>query len=76
MGQVLHTSRLDLVLLEPDGARELAGGLTENGHRWAAGYPLGSSLLRAELTLAAAAQNRPLGTLRHLPGRSAAPTTR
>jgi RimJ/RimL family protein N-acetyltransferase len=61
MGQALHTARLDLVLLEPDGARALTAGNTQNGHRWAAGYPLGSSLLRAELTLAAAAQERPLG---------------
>jgi RimJ/RimL family protein N-acetyltransferase len=61
MGEVLHTPRLDLVLLEPDIARALAAGICDNGHRWADGYPLGSSLLRAELTAAAAAQNRPLG---------------
>jgi RimJ/RimL family protein N-acetyltransferase len=61
MGQEFKTARLDLVLLEPDGARELTAGINRNGHPWAAGYPLGSSLLRAELTLAAAAHNRPLG---------------
>jgi RimJ/RimL family protein N-acetyltransferase len=61
MGQVLQTPRLDLVLLEPDEARALTGGITENGHPWASGYPLASSLLRAEMTLAAAAHNRPLG---------------
>jgi RimJ/RimL family protein N-acetyltransferase len=61
MGQVLHTARLDLVLLEPEGARALTSGASENGHPWAAGYPLGSSLLLAEMTLAAAAHNRPLG---------------
>jgi RimJ/RimL family protein N-acetyltransferase len=61
MGQVLETPRLDLVLLEPDGARALADGVNLNGHPWASGYPLGSSLLRAELTIAAAAQKRPLG---------------
>ena len=32
-----------------------------NGHPWASGYPLGSTLLSAELTAAAAAQDRPLG---------------
>ena len=61
MGQVLHTARLDLVLLDPEGARALTGGSSENGHPWAAGYPLASSLLRAEMTLAAAAHDRPLG---------------
>jgi RimJ/RimL family protein N-acetyltransferase len=61
MARVLHTARLELVLLEPAGARELATGNNENGHPWAAGYPLGSSLLGAELTLAAAAHKRPLG---------------
>jgi RimJ/RimL family protein N-acetyltransferase len=61
MGQVLHTARLDLVLLEPDGARALTSGVNDNGHPWAEGYPLASSLLRAEMTLAAAAHNRPLG---------------
>jgi RimJ/RimL family protein N-acetyltransferase len=61
MGQVLQTPRLDLVLLELDGARALAAGVNRNGHPWASGYPLGSTLLRAELTLAAAAQKRPLG---------------
>jgi RimJ/RimL family protein N-acetyltransferase len=61
MGQVLRTPRLDLVLLEPVGARALTAGRNHNGRPWAAGYPLGSSLLRAELTLAAAAQKCPLG---------------
>ena len=61
MGPMLQTARLDLVLLEPADARALAAGINRNGHRWAAGYPLGSTLLRAELTLAAAAQERPLG---------------
>ena len=61
MGPELHTPRLDLVLMDAEEARALAGGVSENGHPWAAGYPLGSSLLRAELTLAAAAHNRPLG---------------
>jgi RimJ/RimL family protein N-acetyltransferase len=61
MARVLHTARLELVLLEPAGARALATGNNENGHPWAAGYPLGSSLLGAELTLAAAARKRPLG---------------
>ena len=60
MGQVLHTARLDLVLLGPAAARELTTGI-QNSHPWAAGYPLASSLLRAELTLAAAAQRHPLG---------------
>jgi RimJ/RimL family protein N-acetyltransferase len=61
MGRVLHTARLDLVLLEPAVARALATGTNQDGHPWAAGYPLGSSLLGAELTAAAAAQKRPLG---------------
>jgi RimJ/RimL family protein N-acetyltransferase len=61
MGQVLQTTRLELVLLEPDGARALTEGVKENGHPWADGYPFASSLLRAEMTLAAAAHNRPLG---------------
>ncbi len=61
MGPELHTSRLDLVLMDAEEARALTGGVSENGHPWAAGYPLGSSLLRAELTLAAAAHNRPFG---------------
>ena len=61
MGQVLHTPRLDLVLMGPEEARAVTGRITHNGHAWAAGYPLGSSLLRAELTLAAAAHKRPLG---------------
>jgi RimJ/RimL family protein N-acetyltransferase len=57
----MHTARLDLVLLAPAGARALATGANDNGNTWASGYPLASSLLRAELTLAAAAQKRPLG---------------
>jgi RimJ/RimL family protein N-acetyltransferase len=61
MPRVLQTTRLDLVLLEPDDARDLAAGVTHNGHTWAAGYPMASSLLRAELTAAAAAHGRPLG---------------
>jgi len=61
MDGVLRTARLELVLLEPAGARELADGRNHDGHPWAAGYPLGSTLLRAELTSAAAAQQRPLG---------------
>jgi RimJ/RimL family protein N-acetyltransferase len=61
MGSVLHTARLELVLLEPASARALAAGLNHNGHPWASGYPLGSTLLSAELTAAAAAQDRPLG---------------
>jgi RimJ/RimL family protein N-acetyltransferase len=61
MGPELHTPRLDLVLMDAEEARALSGGVSENGHPWAAGYPLGSSLLRAELTLAAAAHDRPLG---------------
>jgi RimJ/RimL family protein N-acetyltransferase len=61
MGSVLSTPRLELVLLEPHRARALAAGINDNGHRWAAGYPLGSTLLRAELTLAAAAHRKPLG---------------
>ena len=61
MGQVLHTARLELLLLEPESARALTGGSSENGQPWAAGYPLASSLLRAEMTLAAAAHDRPLG---------------
>jgi len=61
MGSGLSTPRLELVLLEPVGARALAAGINDNGHPWAAGYPLGSTLLRAELTAAAAAQDAPLG---------------
>ena len=61
MGSVLVTPRLELVLLEPESARALAAGDDHNGHPWAAGYPLASTLLSAELTAAAAAQDRPLG---------------
>ena len=61
MAGVLHTARLMLVLLDPEHARELAAGRNHNGHHWDPGYPLGSTLLRAELTAAAAALDRPLG---------------
>ena len=61
MEDVLHTERLDLILLRPAAARGLATGAQADGHPWAPGYPLGSTLLRAELTLAAAAKERPLG---------------
>jgi len=61
MGSVLHTPRLELELLEPDHARALAAGVNPNGHCWASGYPLGSTLLCAELTAAAAARATPLG---------------
>jgi [ribosomal protein S5]-alanine N-acetyltransferase len=61
MDEVLQTPRLDLVTLDPDCARALLEGVNANGHPWAPGYPLGSSLLRAELTIAAAAQRHPLG---------------
>ena len=60
MGAVLRTERLELVLLDPDDARALAAGRPD-GRPWADGYPLGSTLLRAELTAAAAAADRPLG---------------
>ncbi len=60
METVLSTPRLDLVLLDPDQARDVAAG-NENGHAWGDGYPMGSTLLSAELTLAAAARGRPLG---------------
>jgi RimJ/RimL family protein N-acetyltransferase len=58
---MLHTARLDLMLLEAGDARALAEGADGENRRWAAGYPLGSSLLAAELTLAAAARETPLG---------------
>jgi RimJ/RimL family protein N-acetyltransferase len=61
MAGVLDTARLTLVLLDPEHARELAAGRNGDGHVWDAGYPLGSTLLRAELTAAAAALDRPLG---------------
>ena len=35
MGRVLHTARLDLVLLEPKAARELAAGRHHDGEPWA-----------------------------------------
>jgi RimJ/RimL family protein N-acetyltransferase len=60
MGAVLRTKRLELVLLDPETARGLAAGRPD-GRPWADGYPLGSTLLRAELTAAAAAADRPLG---------------
>jgi RimJ/RimL family protein N-acetyltransferase len=59
--RVVDTPRLELVLLGPETARALAAGINRNGHCWADGYPLGSSLLSAELTAAAAAHARPLG---------------
>jgi RimJ/RimL family protein N-acetyltransferase len=61
MADVLHTARLELILLEPEQARALAAGTGRNGDPWAAGYPMASTLLRAELTAAAAAARRPLG---------------
>src|SRR3954447_4641524 len=59
MADVVHTARLELVLLGPEHARALAAG--GNGDRWAAGYPMASTLLGAELTGAAAAARQPLG---------------
>lgn len=61
MGVVLRTARLDLVLLDPVAARSLAAGVSPAGRPWAAGYPLGSTLLRAELTAAAHARASPHG---------------
>ena len=61
MVDVVQTARLELVPLEPAEARALAAGEHQDGQRWADGYPMASSLLRAELTLAAAAHERPLG---------------
>jgi RimJ/RimL family protein N-acetyltransferase len=61
MPQVIDTTRLALVLLEPETARDLAAGMNHDGLRWASGYPMGSTLLHAELTTAAAAHGRPLG---------------
>ena len=61
MSHVLHTARLDLVLLEPEPARILATGANPNGQTWARGYPLAATLLYAELTAAAAESGRPLG---------------
>jgi RimJ/RimL family protein N-acetyltransferase len=57
MAEAIHTTRLDLLPLDPARARALVAGDGPNGHPWASGYPLGSSLLRAELTLAADAGN-------------------
>jgi RimJ/RimL family protein N-acetyltransferase len=61
MTQVLHSARLDLVLLDPEPARVLTTGANPNGNRWAPGYPLGGSLLSAELVVAASDAGRPLG---------------
>ncbi|MFL5274051.1 MAG: GNAT family N-acetyltransferase [Anaeromyxobacteraceae bacterium] len=61
MPHVLHTARLELVLLEPEPARTLATGANPDGHVWAPGYPLAGTLLYAELTSAAADGGRPLG---------------
>jgi RimJ/RimL family protein N-acetyltransferase len=61
MEHVLRTERLELNLLCPAGARRLAAGTPREDEAWGPGYPLGSTLLRAELTLAAAAKHRPLG---------------
>jgi RimJ/RimL family protein N-acetyltransferase len=61
MAEGIYTARLELVLLGPDGARALAAGMNNNGHPWAAGYPMAASLLLAEMIVAAAAQDRPLG---------------
>jgi RimJ/RimL family protein N-acetyltransferase len=61
MAEGLHTPRLDLVLLGPEGARAMLDGANQSSDGAADGYPLGSTLLRAELTAAAAAQERPLG---------------
>jgi RimJ/RimL family protein N-acetyltransferase len=61
MGAMLSTARLELILLSPESARAIAGGSPHNGRPWAAGYPLASTLLCAELTVAAAAQHAPLG---------------
>ncbi|HWT25506.1 MAG TPA: GNAT family N-acetyltransferase [Solirubrobacteraceae bacterium] len=61
MTTVLHTARLDLVLLEPETARALATGTNPDGSTWGPGYPLAASLLYAELTTAAADGGRPLG---------------
>jgi RimJ/RimL family protein N-acetyltransferase len=61
MTHVLHTARLDLVLLDPQRARVLATGANPGGRRWAPGYPLDGTLLYAELVAAAADGGRPLG---------------
>jgi RimJ/RimL family protein N-acetyltransferase len=61
MPRVLHTARLDLVLLEPEAARPLATGANPDGQAWAPGYPLAATLLYAELVAAAAEGGRPLG---------------
>ena len=61
MDEGLHTPRLDLVLLSPADARALLDGANRDRREGSNGYPLGSTLLRAELTAAAAAQQRPLG---------------
>jgi RimJ/RimL family protein N-acetyltransferase len=63
MKHVLHTARLDLVLLEPEPARLLAKGAPPEADErpWTPGYPLDATLLLAELTAAAADGGRPLG---------------
>jgi RimJ/RimL family protein N-acetyltransferase len=61
MVEAIHTARLDLQPLDPATARMLVAGENANGHAWASGYPLGSSLLRAELTLAADARKLAVG---------------
>jgi RimJ/RimL family protein N-acetyltransferase len=60
MGARLATPRLELVLLDAPAARALLAGRCDE-RPWVDGYPLASSLLRAELTAAAAAQDAPLG---------------
>jgi RimJ/RimL family protein N-acetyltransferase len=62
MEGVLRTERLDLLLLDTPAARRLVTCTRRDGEAWAPGYPLGSSLLGAELTLAAAAKGQPLGS--------------
>jgi RimJ/RimL family protein N-acetyltransferase len=61
MGHALHTARLDLLLLEPEAAHRLVLGDDPNGHAWAEGYPMGATLLEAELTARAHADDQPLG---------------
>ena len=57
----LHTERLDLTLMTPEHARGIATGDNPDRHARVAGYPTTSTLLRAELTIAAATQRCPLG---------------
>jgi RimJ/RimL family protein N-acetyltransferase len=61
VGHTLHTPRLDLMLLEPEAARSLVGGADPNGYTWAEGYPMGATLLEAELTARADEDDQPLG---------------